>query len=691
MTSNMDLFLHTSKPSFEPTAVTKAASAQLDEDPENWPREILTELFRAAPETSDYTPKVEMLKVDDEQGFGLGVIVVENTTDSALAAARTAPQVRRILVPIVIKNHMLMPLDLIMMRNGKMLPLTPHGLRSSLFRPETFEMTTEDWGDTSLYNQFYPPGRSDNDFGAGISQGIGGGTQGAVTFIQGPGMKLSSAGRFSMLQSVLPTILQPDITKLASEAQGIDLTNNDVLLRALQLLASVEKTARDRASDLLDVALSTAPVHAAQVSYDDAKEMYVVKRASRTAYRGPVSEYMTRSQVLKFAGAEVVAKVDTDGATTISPDPVVTTEVDLDASKWHAVHKPGIYKVKTVHGKEMTGWVIPDLIDLDGTNVPMCVFTNGAAAMVQGAVIGAHVASAVDLPAGPAKGTGCFYAAGQGGVQATVPVLVQGATEEQAGGKSFLVTSITGEESKVRLVPGLNKIVVSKGEIMMPSTAKFLPLSDENMVALVDSTDMITKTAADATVRAIRLYAADDEGVSLEFVNLPKLASVTAKRLSTDDAAFVLALAGASPKLAHNKIAQAQLDTVMVPGLLDVSLASDLIESTRKIASSRSHEVTALRQNLVKEAASLPDTMTVDAVLSLGFINSENVRMFVSNTPYLEKCLSKICELVLASRLGLSEIPEFAAARAARALDETVQGLKALALRDASEGASAGS
>ena len=92
----------------------------------------------------------------------------------------------------------------------------------------------------------------------------------------------------------------------------------------------------------------------------------------------------------------------------------------------------------------------------------------------------------------------------------------------------------------------------------------------------------------------------------------------------------------------------------------------------------------------MKEAAVLPDVMTVDAVLSLGFINSENVRMYASRTPYLEKCLSMVCELLLGARIGLTEISEFAAARCARALDETIQGLKALALRDVREGASQG-
>jgi hypothetical protein len=63
--------------------------------------------------------------------------------------------------------------------------------------------------------------------------------------------------------------------------------------------------------------------------------------------------------------------------------------------------------------------------------------------------------------------------------------------------------------------------------------------------------------------------------------------------------------------------------------------------------------------------------------------------MYVSHLPYLDRALSMVCELTLASRLGLNEVPEFAAARACRALNEVVEGLKALALREVDESAAA--
>jgi hypothetical protein len=687
--ANMDLFVTKPVLKFE-----KIASVQLGEDPGVWPREILTELYRSTPETSDYTPRVAMLKIDEEQGFGLGVIIIENSTNSALATARPSGNTaKRALIPVVIKNHMMCPLDMLMMKSGKMVPLNGARLREALFRPETFEMITEDYGDTSLYNIFYPPGRSGNDVGSGVGQGIGGGTQGAVTTMQGPGMKMSAdASDFALLRSLLPTILAPDVERLAKTAEDTvsaeGVTTNFLL--GLGVLAEAEKTATASADPLLDRALATASPDVVQMGHSELHGRYWVKTASRACLH-PTVVGMSRAEFLKFAGQEITNKVDTDGTVTVSSVKAQSDEIDLDASKWEIIDKPGIYKVKTVHGKEMTGWVLPNLIDLDGTRVPMAVFTNGAAAMVQEQIAGAHVATAVDLPQMAAKGTGVFYVGGTGGVEATVPLLVQGSEAGMDGGDSFLVKSMTGEESRVRLVPGLRKIVVEKGEFMMPSSAKFLCLDEEKMVALIDS-PMAEKSAADNLSKpTIRLFGHDGDGIDLRFNNMPKLASVTPEHVSIDDAVFALCLAGLDAKTAHSKIASASNGhTVMVRAVADVKLANDLIAETRKTASVRSHEVTALRRYLVKEAAALPDVMTVDAVLSLGFINSENVRMYISSIPYLEKCLSKVCELLLGARVGLTEIPEFAAARCARGLDEVIQGLKALALRDTSEGAQTG-
>mgnify|MGYP001252627898 CR=1 FL=1 len=89
--SSMDIFEHETALDF---TTPKKASVQLDEDPQTWSRQVLTELYRVVPEISDYTPEVMFLKTDEEQGYALGVIVITNSTDSALSATRVGNAAR---------------------------------------------------------------------------------------------------------------------------------------------------------------------------------------------------------------------------------------------------------------------------------------------------------------------------------------------------------------------------------------------------------------------------------------------------------------------------------------------------------------------------------------------------------------------------------------------------------------------
>ncbi len=494
-----------------------------------------------------------------------------------------------------------------------------------------------------------------------------------------------------MLNSIKPTVLEPDLRKVASAMETVPglmeaMAKNEVFTVALKKLAEAESNELN-VNDLYKTAFATTNPDVLQMGYSEAHNGYWIKKANRKYYYNEDPEILPRGKFIKWAGEELTHKVDTDGVVTIAETDSDADGAPVDSSTWSVVDEPGIYKVKTIHGKELTGWVIPNLMALDGTVVPMSVFTNGSQAMIQSEILGSKVGIGVDLPAAPAKGTGVFYCSGPGGVVATVPLAVMGAEAEMDGGDSYIAHSLTGESTKVRLVPGLKKLKVLGNEFLMPDTAKFLPLDEEGVVPLVSSPDEVPKTAAAMLDKKITLFGWDGDRYGLRFENLPKLASASSGRQDQHTAAFTLCLAGCEPQEAYQKLAEASAgNTVTVGGLSDVTLAADLAAEAQKEAASNSEAILALRQDLLKEASVLPDVLTVDSVLSLGFINSENVRLFASRIPYLEKALSMICELLLASRLGLTEIPEFATARCMRGMDDTIQGLKALALREIQEG-----
>jgi hypothetical protein len=83
---------------------------------------------------------------------------------------------------------------------------------------------------------------------------------------------------------------------------------------------------------------------------------------------------------------------------------------------------------------------------------------------------------------------------------------------------------------------------------------------------------------------------------------------------------------------------------------------------------------------MVKSSAPLgaPTDISLDAVLSLGFLTKENLTRFAAATPAIEEALFRVCALLVASRLGMREIPESACEAAITALQEVVTGLKAI-------------
>lgn len=668
----MDLFTNEPVLTFE-----KTASQDIGEDATKWGRNILKELFVQVPETADFVPDVQMVKVDEEQGYGLGVIAISNTANDLVLSTPT-----RVFVPFVIQNCKLSPLDIFMSRGGKFLPLNKSRLRQAMFRPEVFAQVTQDWGSTSLHDMFYPPGRSDNSPGSGVGSAVDGG----VDRIYGSGMKMSAAD-FPLLQTILPTLLQSDIQRLSATFDAHPellkvAGKNPAMLMGMSLIGEAEGGAVQSGDELIKKAMSLAPTHVMQCGYSVAHEAYWVKTASRDLLNYEATPtYMSRRDFLKFAGDEVTRQVDTDGVVTLTTNATVdSAAMSTNTEDWRVVDAPGIYRVKTVEGNELTGWVIPNLVSCDGTKLPLALFTNGSAAMVQNEILGVHVAAGTELPAHEPKGPGVFYVMGRGGVQATEPLVVGGMESGMDGTNSYHATTQDGEEVVISLVDGVKQMTNVGGTIYLPGDAHFLALDKEVAVPLVARADELTKISMPTSY--LRLTGYGDE-YGFGFFNMPKLASQVPARQDRDTAVFTLCLAGYDAQAAHNKLAEAAWSPQVLNANDVRALGSELVESTKKEAHAISGKATGLRHYLTKEAAAMPDAMSVDAVLSLGFINSENLRLFTSHIPLLEKALGHVCELLLGARLGLVEIPEGAAARCVRALDDVLNGLKALSMREA--------
>jgi hypothetical protein len=72
----------------------------------------------------------------------------------------------------------------------------------------------------------------------------------------------------------------------------------------------------------------------------------------------------------------------------------------------------------------------------------------------------------------------------------------------------------------------------------------------------------------------------------------------------------------------------------------------------------------------------LTDPESVDVVLSLNFINEESLGNYIENIDKMKDVLEELCKLLVASRMGLSEIDETATKNAMTGLGEVVEGLE---------------
>jgi hypothetical protein len=90
-------------------------------------------------------------------------------------------------------------------------------------------------------------------------------------------------------------------------------------------------------------------------------------------------------------------------------------------------------------------------------------------------------------------------------------------------------------------------------------------------------------------------------------------------------------------------------------------------------------KIKGIAQDLVKEASTLADPSSVDAILSLNMVTKENVLEFVHQLPLFEQVLSNLAKLLLVIRLGLSTVPEMAVTKSMRGLAKVVEILRGMA------------
>jgi len=635
---------------YKDVGITKLAAKKISDEPDNWPQEIKAYLLEESPFVGRYDMVVEFKRLDEATGHGFGFV------DISAGVGSTAKRAR---IPFVVEDRKLKPMDLLI-TNKSARPLTETRLSEALFRPQVFDSVVKS-------DEIKPPALSDS--GAATSAPIRSNTIGGIN------TRIKSG---SLLSSIKGTILDEDLQKTAALIAADDnlrmkVLDNPGTLAALKTLhesETLEKTS----------SLSTK-VQPTVMQITLTKEgKYRVRSANPKAFAPIVEEY-ERGMALAKLGAITVRAVDNVGTLTVSSDSIV--DKDIAYKKYASVRSPGVYKAVGLDGNPVKGIVFTKVADLDGNDVDMKIFANVDHVSFQDEFVGEKLASLRydNMPESAASGMGVFYWPTEQGVKSTVPLIVSGVSKI-AGETSYDVVSLLEESARVSHA-AVRDITKVGSEVLVPTDARFLALPGDSVMPLAADEDVTYRRGQSKEAKA-RIRAFNDRFTFDGGCGLDKLASDHTTNLEWDDAVFLSTCLGMNPEFAETKLAHAlkYAGGSTVRGLTELRTLDEFVDQTRaKLATSKDpmlQFMDTVRQDLWKEAADIDDPDTVDKVLSLNYINPENVRTFIEYLPTLEEAQRKLCELLLGSRIGLKAIDEASTVTAIRGMEKAIQGLKVL-------------
>ena len=200
-----------------------------------------------------------------------------------------------------------------------------------------------------------------------------------------------------------------------------------------------------------------------------------------------------------------------------------------------------------------------------------------------------------------------------------------------------------------------------------------------------------------AAINKVAVYVAPKSNDELGYIingkpvdALKKIAGIGARVLSTTETLSALRIMGMTKeaseetlKVAVNRFADKDCKnkSVIVYGVRDDYINNNVFAEREKTANIKSiwkEFAYSIRKNLVKEASVLDDPEAVDVVLSLNFINEDSLSEYIDNIEEMKRINSSLSKMLIASRMGLSDLDEDAIKKSIQGLSEVIENLEGL-------------
>lgn len=638
--------------------LTKLANAtHLEQEPEAWPAEIVSASYKQHPFLAPYETDLELQRVDAARKYAVGRLLAYPAKMTKEAAA----QVKRLVAfPVIVSEGEMSPLD-VYQYNEQWHPFVEEKVQAILQSPATFDRPAPigTFGGTDLTAQT-DPGDVDRYGGRSLVKAA------------------------SVLRGVRDTLREEDIEAFRDELRN-DTGLRVAYLSVPSLHAAAEEVVLQKevtAADHKAARKVTTPPTVLQ--FVEQGTGYKVKVANHRAFE-PIEDVTTRFEVEKLLSPALMAQLRSAGHLTV----VVGEEDNTGPVEKTAqvVNRVGIWTTRS-GDKEITGTAIPAMMSLDGTLLDLHIFAGGDSHAMQEKVAGVFVADA-KVATTVARGAGVFvYQEGAMGV-ATEPIIVDARVTTGEKEKTAAIhgrRATTGQPIVLSIVPGLTKIAKQgEGRYAIPDTLGFLPLNGAQ-VKVLEEGEAWGHLEKAASEDAVVLHANDTDSFWLTGAHAHS--AFAGQHLDALGAEFALGALGVHERDARFYMEKAAADgRVRVNRTRSVDTAAEVSTAFMVKAAGAVARLPTLKRSMAPEAAALAmpglvkvaaDKETVDAVLSLGFINPENVALYVDYLPDLEKVASKLAEILVASRLGMDGVKETAARNALTQLTTVISGLRGL-------------
>lgn len=652
---------------------------KLSDNVNEWEEQIHSLVASVIPQRLGLSSKLHWSKVDDQAGYGVGSFILADKGD------------RSIGIPLIVKQWHLAPLDTVMM-NEKAYPLSEDSLKEIFADGSIATDTVSRKGNTrifdsgNMYESTQPP--------------VGGG-------------RYVYSSDNSLLQNISGTLWEEDLEEFRKAASP-DVLASAKRTGSYELMSKIaakngkkKKAKKSQKRSIINVAKKGVNEYSILGNPEGVFDPIMVG-TDRPTMRKFIANTVGKGQ----AEVEAVSRIDKNQSYQIrvpkeqtgkqrSEAPkrklgdhgeIFLTEVDTPKPV-ESCKKFGIYAMKDAAGVTTHGYVFPNVINFSGKKASIKIFAGKNCSAIQPSMSGVPASEyEVDIPETlPDVGKfGTLVHAGMGDALATIPFTVD-SVQMYKDVKGLSVTDFYGKKASLifsSVVQGITPVkkskdfgpLAGKNSYLVPMSMHFFELSAPKKLSATDEEH--TKQAA-LEHDASPLQVLHTNGVFImKGKDLSKYASVNDvtfdfNGLKPHEASFLLTSFGCAPEDAEwVKEAAIKCPYGVKVHMLDMpKLASEIPEDMRIDTFIRS-----LRCNLVKEASVMDEGEAVDTSLSLGFINPDNVAKFMQAMPQLKETLSILSKLLIAARLGMTNIPEEATRAARDNILRVVGGLRKLGL-----------